>query len=90
MVELMLALGLMGLVMSVVLGVFLRSGRETDLELRRSGQLGQSIALISQLEASLAQGDTARRRLLDALLAEALAPDDEGSSASRKPELADA
>ncbi|MFN8608671.1 MAG: hypothetical protein U0931_14135 [Vulcanimicrobiota bacterium] len=59
MVELMLALGLMGLVMSVVLGVFLRSGRETDLELRRSGQLGQSIALISQLEASLAASTAA-------------------------------
>jgi type I restriction enzyme S subunit len=32
------------------------------------------MALCDQLDASLAQGDTVRRRLLDALLAEALAP----------------
>ena len=32
------------------------------------------MALCDQLEASLTTGDTTRRRLLDALLAEALAP----------------
>jgi len=53
-------------------------------------KVDELMALCDQLEASLAQGDTARRRLLDALLAAALAPDDEGTSAGRKPELADA
>jgi type I restriction enzyme S subunit len=37
-------------------------------------KVDELMALCDQLEASLAQGDTARRRLLDALLAEALAP----------------
>ena len=35
------------------------------------------MALCDRLEASLAAADDARRRLLEALLAEALAPDDE-------------
>jgi type I restriction enzyme S subunit len=37
-------------------------------------RVDELMALCDQLEASLAQGDTARRRLLDALLTEALAP----------------
>jgi type I restriction enzyme S subunit len=37
-------------------------------------KVDELMALCDQLDASLAQGDTVRRRLLDALIAEALAP----------------
>ena len=40
-------------------------------------KVDELMALCARLETSLAAGDEARRRLLDALLAEALAPADE-------------
>jgi len=40
-------------------------------------KVSELISLCDQLEVSLASADDTRRRLLDALLAEALAPDEE-------------
>jgi type I restriction enzyme, S subunit len=40
-------------------------------------KVDELIALCDRLEASIATADETRRRLLDALLAEALAPDEE-------------
>lgn len=43
-------------------------------QLRIVAKIDELMAFCNSLEASLAQGDTVRRRLLDALLAEMLAP----------------